>query len=75
VAGGSPIFVGSGGYGAPRADIAALFGSQFTNSGYNTWVTLPLLAPKGDYDFVVYAHSPITNTFNQSRAVRVKIVN
>ncbi len=70
VGGGPPIFAGSGVYGAPRPDVGAIFGSQFTNAGYNTWVRLPDGTPSGAYDFVVYVHSSITNTFNQSRVVR-----
>jgi hypothetical protein len=71
VAGGSPIFVGSGGYGSVRPDVAAIFGSRFANSGYNTRVSLPAGTPAGTYDFIVYAHSTASGTFNQSQAVRV----
>jgi hypothetical protein len=69
VGGGPPIFAGSGGYGSPRSDVGTLYGSQFANSGYNTLVALPT----GDFDLVVYAHSPITSNFNQSRSVRVTV--
>ncbi len=71
VSGGPPIFVGSGGYGAPRPDVGAIFGSQFTNAGYSTSVALPAGTPSAEYDLVVYAHSSITNTFSQSRTVRI----
>ena len=74
VSGGPPIFAGAGGYGAPRSDLAATFGSRFTNAGYSTSVTLPHGTPSGLYDFVVYAHSSITDSFNQSRAVRVTVI-
>jgi hypothetical protein len=66
----SPIFVGSGGYGAPRSDLAAVFGSQFTNAGSITFIAG---LPSGTYDLVVYAHSTVTGTFNQSRIVRIVI--
>jgi hypothetical protein len=71
VGGGPAIFAGSGGYGSPRSDVGRLYGSQFANTGYDTLVMLP----NGDYDLVVYAHSPITSTFNQSRSVRVTVAS
>jgi hypothetical protein len=71
VGGGPGIFAGSGGYGSPRSDVGTLYGSQFVNSGYNTLVALPT----GDFDLVVYAHSSITGTFNQSRSVRVTVAS
>ena len=58
----------------PSEQIAeVIYGGQFANTGYNTWVSLPNGTPSGDYDFVVYAHSPITGIFNQSRTVRVTV--
>ena len=66
---GAPTFVGAASYGATRADVGAVFGSQFTNSGYNLTAALP----PGDYNIVVYAHSLVSGSFNQSRAVRVTI--
>jgi hypothetical protein len=66
---GPPSFAGSGGYGAPRGDISGLFGSQFTNSGYNTWVAS---LPNGTYDIQVNAHSTVTGSW-QSQMLRVII--
>src|SRR5260221_6102003 len=51
VGGGPALFAGSGGYGAPRPDLAAFFGTQFFNSGFNTLVSLPNGTPGGLYDF------------------------
>jgi hypothetical protein len=67
---GGPVFAGGGGYGAPRGDVGAAFGGQFTNSGYNTYVAG---LPSGTYDLVVYAHSTVTGTFNQWQVVRVTV--
>ena len=70
VNGGSAIFVAAGPVDVPRADVGAVFGAQFTNAGYA--VTVSGLSP-GEYQVVVYAHSAVTGTFNQSRIVRVTI--
>src|SRR6185436_11510922 len=37
--GGSPVFVGVGTLNFARADVGAIFGARFTNSGYNVAVT------------------------------------
>jgi len=60
---GAPTFVGIGSVGAARPDVGAVFGSQFTNSGFNVSASLPA----GSYRLVVYAHSAITGTFNNSQ--------
>ena len=67
---GGPFFAGGGGYGAPRNDVGAAYGAQFTNSGYNTYISG---LTSGTYDLVVYARSTVTGTFNQSRTVRVTV--
>ena len=69
VGGGSPVFAGAATDGTPRPDVAAVLGGQFANAGY----AISVARPTGAYDLVVYAHSPITGTFNQSRAVRITI--
>jgi hypothetical protein len=68
--GDTAIFAGSGGYGVARSDVGAAYGSQFTNSGFQTWASG---LPPGTYTIVVYAHSAITGTFNQSRSIQVTI--
>jgi hypothetical protein len=68
--GGDAIFAGSGGYGVVRPDVGAAYGSSFTNSGFVTWVSS---LPVGTYTLVVYAHSTVTGTFNQSRSVQITI--
>ena len=65
-----PIFIGQAPYGAPRGDVGAIYGSQFTNSGYSLSVSG---VPPGNYLFVVYAYSTATGTFNQYRATHINV--
>ena len=64
--GGSAQAVGVASYGAPRSDIATLYGSRFTNSGFS--LSISGLAP-GAYTFTAYARSTATGTFNQARSI------
>ena len=68
--GASPFFVGVAAYGGLRSDVGAVFGSGFAGSGYN--LTVQGLAP-GRYQFVVYAHSAVTGTFNTAERVTVDV--
>jgi glucose/arabinose dehydrogenase len=67
--GGPPVFVG---FGSPssRPDVAAIFGSHFLNSGYNTTVRA---LPTGTYTLVVWVHSSVTNFWAINRTVTVTI--
>jgi hypothetical protein len=62
--GGSAIFFG---VGSPvtRTDVASIYGPQFVDAGFSVSGTLPV----GTYTLVVYAHSSVTGTFNQSKAL------
>jgi hypothetical protein len=51
-------------------DVGAVFGSQFTNSGFNAFVTG--LSP-GTYVMTASAESTVSGTFNQARSVTVTI--
>jgi glucose/arabinose dehydrogenase len=64
-AGGPAVTFGTS-YGLARPDVGAVFGSQFTNSGYRAVVTG--LVP-ASYRFVVSLHSTVTNTFVASKTV------
>lgn len=68
---GPGVLVGQGSYGAARPDVGALFGSRFTNSGYNFIVTG--VAP-GAYALGVYAHSTVTNAYSLVRMVPFTVV-
>ena len=53
------VFIGNGSYGSARTDVAAIFGSRFTNSGYH--FTITGLGP-GSGTLNVYAHSTVTGS-------------
>jgi len=59
--GGSPMFVGIATLGGVRNDIGALFGSQFTNAGFD----LPAALADGSYKIVAYRHRASTGQFDQ----------
>jgi hypothetical protein len=67
----APVFVGATSYGGHRPDLVPHFGSQFANAGYG--LTVRGLNP-GVYQFVVFARSRLTGTFNGSRAVTVTVI-
>jgi hypothetical protein len=69
-AAGSPVFLGVASYGAARPDIAALFGAQFTNSGYG--LAASGLTP-GSYTLQVFAQRTATGAFDliQARAITI----
>jgi hypothetical protein len=67
---GSPIFVGATTPSVPRADVGAVFGARFTNSGYQMTVSS---LPGGTYLLAIYMHSTVTNTFNAVRTVDIKV--
>jgi hypothetical protein len=67
--GAAAVFVGTATLGISRPDVAAAFGPAGASSGYGLIATL---AP-GTYDLVVFAHSAVTATFNQSQVVRVTV--
>jgi N-acetylneuraminic acid mutarotase len=61
-AGASPgVFIGTGSYGLSRPDVAAIFGSRFTNTGYH--LTITGLGP-GTYVLGIYARSTVTGSFS-----------
>ena len=68
--GGAAIFAGAAALGGARADVGRVYGSRFTNSGYNLSVSN---LPPGTYDLSVYVHSPLSNTFITWRVVRVTV--
>jgi hypothetical protein len=68
-AGGNPVFVGVATLGFARPDVAAIVGPSGVASGYGLIGTLP----RGTWDLVVYAHSTVTNTFNNWQTVRFAV--
>jgi hypothetical protein len=70
VTGGVPIFGGATTVGVSRPDVAALFGGNFANAGFNITVGG---VPPGTYDLVVYPHSSISGTWGAPRVVRIVV--
>jgi hypothetical protein len=68
--GAAPNFLGVAGYGVARPDVGAIFGSEFTNSGFN--LRLPPLAP-GPYLLVAFPFSTMKNAFLAPATVTVTI--
>lgn len=68
-AGGSAIFLGVPSYGSARGDVGAIFGTQFTNSGYTLTATLP----PGAYQLAVYPFSMIANSFTQAQTLTATV--
>ncbi len=69
--GAAPTFVGVAALGVSRPDVGAAFGSsRFGVSGYSLAGTLP----GGTYDLIVYAHSTVTYSFNNSQSVRITVL-
>jgi len=66
---GAPIWTGVARYGVPRPDVAAIFGPQFLNSGFDLTIGL---AP-GQYFLAVFSHSTVTGTFNALRVLQVTV--
>jgi hypothetical protein len=67
--GQAPIWVGTPTYGIPRYDVAAIYGSQFTNSGFSMTATLP----PGVYQLYIAAYSLVANGFNQVQHVTITV--
>jgi len=66
-AGADPgVFIGAGKVGISRPDVAAIFGSQFINSGFH--YTITGMSP-GQFVLGVYAHSTVTNSFSIVKTV------
>ena len=64
-----PVFLGVAVYGQSRPDVAAIYGSRYTNSAFALQTTLT----PGVYDIVMFAHSTATNTFNNWAVVRTTV--
>lgn len=68
--GGSPVPMGAATYGLLRPDVAAIFGPQFNNSGFQ----LQAPVPPGNYTIVAFMRSTVTGTFRSSAsAVNVTV--
>ncbi len=61
--GGSAVFLGVASYGTARTDVGSVYGTRFTNCGFNLRVGS---LPPGTYAVAAYAHSTVTKTFNNA---------
>jgi hypothetical protein len=68
--GEAPRWVGVATYGGERPDVGAIFGDQFTESGYG--IRVRGLEP-GTYDLAVFAWSTVQNRFVPAKVVRVTV--
>jgi hypothetical protein len=68
--GGASTFLGAANSGESRPDVGAIFGSQFTNSGYSLLVSS--LAP-GSYVITAYGLSTVTGTFDIVKSVSITV--
>lgn len=69
--GSAPLFVGVPSYGAPRPDIARLFGPRYLNTGFTLTVTG---LPAGDYDLVAYGRCIWLHEFSMAAVRRVRVL-
>jgi hypothetical protein len=67
--GAQPIWLGAVTPNQSRPDVAAAFGSQYNLSGYS----LPVGLAPGVYDLVIFAHSSLTNRFDNGRLIRITV--
>lgn len=65
-----PIYLGAAAYGGSRPDVAALYGTDFTDTAYD--LVASGLAP-GTYDVVVYGRRASTGTFDAAQSVRIVV--
>jgi hypothetical protein len=65
-----PTYLGSAIYGGSRPDVAASYGSDFTNTAFD--LTASGLAP-GTYDVVAFARRASTGSFDAAQSVRIVV--
>ncbi|MEO8519729.1 MAG: VCBS repeat-containing protein [Acidobacteriota bacterium] len=70
--GQAPVFIGVASMGWSHPDVGAMFGSQFTNSGFH--FTITGLGP-GVHDLAMYAHSTVSGRFDKVTVNRITVNN
>jgi glucose/arabinose dehydrogenase len=63
-----PVFIGATTTFIDRPDVGAVFGAQFTTSGFSLTVNAP---PPGVWDLYVFARSTVTGQFQAAAPVRI----
>jgi hypothetical protein len=69
--GAAAIFLGVATYGGARGDVGALYGAQFTNSGFSLSAGASLTP--GSYMVTAYAHNAMTGGFDATRSANITI--
>jgi hypothetical protein len=67
--GAAPRFVGVATVGVSRPDVGAAFGPAYSTAGYHLVASLP----KGSYNLVVFAHSSVSDSFNNALQVPITV--
>lgn len=67
--GAPPTFIGAAAYGGYRPDVGALFGAQFSPSGFGIGASLP----PGQYWVVAYPFSTVSGTFVKEQVILVNV--
>jgi hypothetical protein len=67
---GPGVFLGAAVYGLARPDVGAVFGAQFTDSGFS--LAVPRLQ-QGRYRLVVFARSRVSKAFEISQTIDVTV--
>jgi hypothetical protein len=67
---GPAIFLGVANYGSARADVGGIYGSRFANCAFNLMVSS---LPQGIYTVSAYAHSSVSNTFDNVASATVTV--
>ena len=70
--GGTPVFIGAANYGGARPDVGAVYGAQYTNSGFSIIVKG---LPQGPYNFTAYGHSLFNGLFDTTHTIPNVTVN
>ena len=68
--GQAPVFIGIASLGWARSDVGAMFGSQFTNSGFH--FTITGVGP-GTHDLAMYARSTVSGRFDKVTVNRITV--
>lgn len=68
--GSAPIFLGNAAYGRARPDVASIFGSRFSASGFHLDVAG---LPSNLYDIVILGRSTASRAFDVARVTRVHV--
>jgi len=70
--GQAPVFLGVAQYGQIRPDVGAIFGAQFSASGFSLSAAD---VPVGEYELAVFGQSSVTGQFDLLRTARITVTS